>query len=112
MKCKIIATGEIIKGVIVNCDRTIQDVKTGKYYHSYEYEAVVTPSIRSIGLTLGSISIYLYFHEWIKYKEWYIPGLSISYNSGFGSFMDLEIKLLYFGFGLRFAFWPKKRRKK
>lgn len=64
----------------------------------------------TLGFALGSLGLVFYAREYWKYKSWFVvPGLSVDYVSGYDYYVDIEIKILFLGFGLRFI---KRRTKK
>lgn len=64
----------------------------------------------SLGLHLLRLGIFLYAREYIKYNSWFIiPGITIDIVNGFDYYIDIEVKILCFGFGIRFI-WIKNWR--
>lgn len=60
-----------------------------------------------IGLRLWRIGIFLYGRQYLQYNSWFIvPGVSIDWINGYDCYLDIEVKLLFIGFGVRFI-WLK-----
>lgn len=61
-----------------------------------------------IGGHVGRVGVYLYAREYWKYKNWQF-GLSVDAVNGYDRFVDLEVKIFCFGFGIRFI-WIKRKK--
>lgn len=60
-----------------------------------------------IGFHFWKVGIYLFCREYLKYNSWFIiPGVSIDGINGYDRYLDVELKLLCFGVGVRFI-WLK-----
>lgn len=61
-----------------------------------------------IGAHVGRVGVYLYAREYWKYKSWQF-GLSIDAVNGYDRYVDVELKILCFGVGIRFI-WIKRKK--
>ena len=65
-----------------------------------------------IGAHVGRVGIYLYAREYLKYNSWFIvPGVSVDAVNGYDRYVDVELKLLFIGVGIRFI-WIKRKNKR
>ena len=65
-----------------------------------------------IGGHVGRVGVYLYAREYWKYKSWFVfPGVTIDAINGYDAYLDVELKVLFLGFGIRFIWRKKKNRK-
>lgn len=65
-------------------------------------------SYESMGIRFCRLGMCLYAREYLKYNSWFIiPGISIDIINGYDFYIDIEVKSLFFGFGIR-IFWIKK----
>ena len=63
-----------------------------------------------IGFHFWKVGIYLFCREYLKYNSWFIiPGVSIDVVNGYDRYLDVELKFLCFGVGIRFI-WLKNWR--
>lgn len=107
---KVIATGKVIKAVNV-AHGTYEDIKTGQRYmfdkikHLGERRHMV-----QIGFHIWRIGLYLFAREYMKYNQYYIiPGVSV--DAVTDRYVDVELKILCFGVGIRFI-WIKRKNKR
>lgn len=65
-----------------------------------------------IGAHVGRVGVYLYAREYMKYNQYYIiPGVSVDAVNGYDRYVDIELKILCFGVGIRFI-WIKRKNKR
>ena len=65
-----------------------------------------------IGLYLMRLGLVIYAREYWKYKSWFVfPGVTIDAINGYDAYLDVELKVLFLGFGIRFI-WRKKKKDK
>lgn len=63
-----------------------------------------------VGFHIWRVGLYLFAREYLKYNSWFIvPGVSIDLVNGYDRYLDVELKLLCFGVGIRFI-WLKNWR--
>lgn len=64
-----------------------------------------------IGGHVGQVGVYLYAREYWKYKSWQF-GISIDAVNGYDRYVDVELKILCFGVGIRFIWIKRKKNEK
>ncbi|WAX05457.1 hypothetical protein AS73P1_00037 [Alistipes phage AS73P1] len=63
-----------------------------------------------IGGHVGRVGVYLYAREYIRYHSWQF-GVSVDAVNGYDRYVDVELKILCFGVGIRFI-WIKRKNKR
>lgn len=64
-----------------------------------------------IGLYFGRIGVVAYAREYWKYNSWFVvPGVSVDAVNGYDRYLDVELKVLFLGFSIRFI-WIKRKTK-
>lgn len=63
-----------------------------------------------IGAHVRRVGVYLYAREYWKYKSWQF-GVSFDAVNGYDRYVDVELKILCFGVGIRFI-WIKCKNKR
>jgi hypothetical protein len=63
-----------------------------------------------IGGHVGRVGVYLYAREYIRYHSWQF-GVSVDAVNGYNRYVDVELKILCFGVGIRFI-WIKRKNKR
>lgn len=63
-----------------------------------------------IGAHVRRVGVYLYAREYWKYKSWQF-GVSFDAVNGYNRYVDVELKILCFGVGIRFI-WIKRKNKR
>lgn len=64
-----------------------------------------------IGFNIGRVGVTVYVREYWKYKSWFIvPGVTVDTVNGYDRFVDVELKVLFIGVGVRFI-WIKRKVK-
>lgn len=97
-KKKVIATGKVIKAG--------QRYMFGEIKHLGERRHEVR-----FGLHIWRIGLYLFAREYLKYNQYFIvPGVSVDAVNGYDRYLDIEAKILFVGFGIRFI-WIKRKAK-
>ena len=62
-----------------------------------------------IGVHIGRVGICVYVREYWKYKSWFIvPGVSVDAVNGYDRYVDIEVKILFVGIGIRFICIKRK----
>lgn len=61
-----------------------------------------------IGAHAGRVGVYLYAREYWKYKSFQF-GVSVDAVNGYDRYVDVELKILCFGVGIRFI-WIKRKK--
>lgn len=62
-----------------------------------------------IGFHIWRFGICVYVREYWKYKSWFIiPGVSVDAVNGYDCYLDVELKALFVGVGIRFI-WIKRK---
>lgn len=109
---KIIATGKKIKAVNV-AHGTYEDIKTGQRYMFDELEYLgERRHMVQLGFHVWRVGLFIYAREYWKYKSWFItPAISIDAVNGYDRYLDVELKMLFIGLGIRFI-WIKKKIEK
>jgi hypothetical protein len=65
-----------------------------------------------IGLHAGRVGVYIYAREYLKYNSWFVfPGVSVDAVNGYDRYVDVELKFLFVGVGIRFI-WIKRKNKR
>ena len=109
---KVIATGQKIKAVNV-AHGTYKDIKTGQRYMFDEIEYLgERRHMVQIGFHIWRFGLYLYCREYLKYNSWFIfPGVTVDAVNGYDRYLDVELKALFVGVGIRFI-WIKRKGKR
>ena len=109
---KVIATGQKIKAVNV-AHGTYKDIKTGQRYMCEEIEYLgERRHMVQIGFHIWRFGLYLYCREYLKYNSWFIfPGVTVDAVNGYDRYLDVELKALFVGVGIRFI-WIKRKGKR
>lgn len=109
---KVIATGKVIKAVNV-AHGTYENIKTGQRYMLDEIKHLgERRHMVQIGFHIWRFSLYLFAREYLKYNSWFIvPGVSVDAVNGYYRYLDIEAKMLFVGFGIRFI-WIKRKLKR
>lgn len=104
---KIIATRKVIKAVNV-AHGTYEDIKTGQRYMADEIRHLGERRHDVLfGFHVWRIGLYLFAREYLKYNQYFIvPGVSVDAVNGYDRYLDIEAKILFVGFGIRFI-WIK-----
>lgn len=64
-----------------------------------------------IGFHIGRVGIAVYVRKYWKYKSWFIvTGVTVDAANGYDRYVDVELKVLFIGFGVRFM-WIKRNLK-
>lgn len=63
-----------------------------------------------IGAHVGRVGVYLYAREYWKYKSWQF-GVSVDAVNGYDRYVDVEMKILFFGVGIRFILIKRKNKR-
>lgn len=62
-----------------------------------------------IGFHIGRVGLFLYGREYLKYNSWFIvPGVTVDAVNGYDRYLDVELKALFVGVGIRFI-WIKRK---
>lgn len=92
--------GKIIKARENNCGSELVDIKTGVSYQHSQLEQIEHHAVYG-GITLGRFGLFLFAREYLKYRTIQF-GLGIDYISATDKMLDIELKFLFFGIGIRF----------
>lgn len=107
---KVRLTGEKIRGTVIDSHGSVKDVITGKCYFAYEIDRINRRHMVQLGFHIWRFGLYLFAREYLKYNSWFIvPGVSVDAVNGYDRYLDIEIKLLCIGFGIRFI-WIKSKK--
>lgn len=112
IRYKIIATGKKIKAVQVG-RAAYKDIETGTVYcvSELKYLGERRHDVQ-LGFHIGRVGLYLFAREYLKYNSWFIvPGVSVDAVNGYDRYVDVELKLLFIGVGIRFI-WIKRKSKR
>lgn len=63
-----------------------------------------------IGFHIGRVGVYVYAREYWQYHSWQF-GVSIDAINGCYRYVDIEVKILFVGIGIRFI-WIKRKVKR
>jgi hypothetical protein len=109
---KVIATGQKIKAVNVAYG-TYKDIKTGQRYMFDEIEYLgERRHMVQIRFHIWRFGLCLYCREYLKYNSWFIfPGVTVDAVNGYDRYLDVELKALFVGVGIRFI-WIKRKGKR
>lgn len=100
-KAILLASGVKVK-VIENDNGLYRDVKTNHLYFSTELKIKEPKTTIMIGKIISKIGIFFFARQYIKYKSLILtPCMSIDYVNGYDRYIDIEIKFLVFGVGMR-----------
>lgn len=111
-KYKVIATGEKIRGAVVDSHGTVKDIKTGKLYFYDEVKRKERRHMVQLGFHIWRFGLYLFAREYLKYNQYFIvPGVSVDAVNGYDRYVDIEAKILFVGIGIRFI-WIKRKVKR
>lgn len=111
-KYKVILTGEKIRATVIDSHGTVKDIKTGKCYFCNEVERKERRHMVQLGFHIWRFGLYLFAREYAKYNSWFIvPSVSVDAVNGYDRYLDIEVKLLCIGFGIRFI-WIKRKLKR
>lgn len=109
-KARVIITGEKIKVEEVGAG-IYEDIKTGTEYTQTEITIKQPRQMVQLGFHVWRVGLFLYARQYLKYNSWFIvPGLSIDAVNGLDRYLDCEVKILFFGIGLRLI-WIKSKKK-
>lgn len=109
IKARVVDTGKLIKVKDLDKYGFYEDVKTGEKYCKYDLNILPKKHMVQFGFRIWRVGFFLFAREYWKYNNWYLfPGLSVSGVNGYDRYLDAEVKLLFFGFGVRFI-WIKKK---
>lgn len=62
-----------------------------------------------IGVHIGRVGVSVYVRDYWKYKSWFIvPGVSVDAVNGYDRYVDIEVKVLFVGIGIRFICIKRK----
>lgn len=106
---RVKATGQKIKAVNV-AHGTYEDIKTGKRYMFDEIEYLgERRHMVQFGFHIWRFGLFLYGREYLKYNSWFIvPGVTVDAVNGYDRYLDVELKALFIGVGIRFM-WIKRK---
>lgn len=106
---RVNATGQKIKAVNV-AHGTYEDIKTGKRYMFDEIKYLgERRHMVQIGFHIWRFGLFLYGREYLKYNSWFIvPGVTVDAVNGYDRYLDVELKALFIGVGIRFI-WIKRK---
>lgn len=105
-KAIVKSTGEKIK--VSQQTGFYWDGKNGRMYRDNDLEILERKHDFQLGFHIWRIGFYFFGREYLKYNSWFIfPGISIDWVNGYDCYLDIEVKLLCVGFGVRFI-WIKK----
>lgn len=67
--------------------------------------------MKRLGFNISRFGIYFFIRSFLKYNSLFLfPGISIDFINGFDIYIDIEVKFLFFGIGIRFIFLKKNKR--
>lgn len=108
-KARVIATGAKIKIEEVGAG-IYENIKTGAEYTQSELHIIQPRHMVQIGFHIWRFGLYLFASEYLKYNSWFIvPGVSVDAINGCDRYLDIEVKALFIGFGIRFI-WIKRKK--
>lgn len=106
-KAVVKQTGEKVR---VKLDAGFGRDENGTAYLEAELEFKERRHDVRVGFHIWRVGLYLFAREYLKYNSWFIvPGVSIDVVNGYDRYLDVELKLLCFGVGIRFI-WLKNWR--
>lgn len=110
IRYKVISTGEKIKAIQVGRS-AYKDIATGKVHAAEDLQYLgERRHMVQLGFHIWRFGLYLFAREYLKYNSWFIvPGVSVDAVNGYDRYLDIEIKLLCIGFGIRFI-WIKSKK--
>ena len=98
--------GKTIK-VVADDALVYTDVKTGKTYDIGQLRRIPEKHAIYFGLSGSRFGVFLFGREYLKYKSYQFGvGLDLI-DSGGDRYVDVEVRLAFVGFGVRFA-WIQK----
>jgi len=110
-KARLISTGAKVKVEEIGAG-IYTDVKTGTEYMKSELRIVEPRHMVQIGFHIWRFGLYLYCREYLKYNSWFIfPGVTVDAVNGYDRYLDVELKALFVGVGIRFI-WIKRKGKR
>lgn len=83
------------------------DVKTGEEFDISQVELIPEKHAVYFGMYLGRLGLFLFGREYIKYHSLQF-GLAIDHIKHDDAYLDIELKFLMFGIGLRFTCLSKR----
>lgn len=108
IKARVMDTGVVVKVQEV-ANGYFEDKKSGIVYERENLRFLERSHMVQFGFRIWRVGFFLFAREYWKYNNWYLfPGLSVSGVNGYDRYLDAEVKLLFFGFGVRFI-WIKKK---
>jgi len=106
-KAVVKQTGEKIR---VKIENGFWRDQNGTAYLEAELEFTEKRHDVRFGFHIWRVGLYLFAREYLKYNSWFIvPGVSIDAVNGYDGYLDVELKFLCFGVGIRFI-WLKNWR--
>lgn len=91
--------GKVIKARENNCGIELVDVKTGVTYQRSQLHKIERHAVY-VGIHIGHYGLFLFAREYMKYKTMQF-GIGFDYITETDKMLDFEIKILFFGIGIR-----------
>jgi hypothetical protein len=112
LKARVKSTGARVTVVavdLVDSKDVYQDIKTEDFYFDTDLKFEQSRHMWQLGFNIGHVGAFLFVREYIKYNVWCLfPGIAVSAVNGYDRYVDVEVKVLFFGFGVRLI-WVKKK---
>lgn len=60
--------------------------------------------MKRCGFHIGRFGLFFYAENYVRYNQVYTPAVVVECVGGYSRYLDVELKILCFGFGIRF-YW-------
>lgn len=91
--------GKVIKARENNCGTELIDIKTNQIYQRSQLHKIERHAVYA-GIHIGRFGFFLFAREYLKYNTIQF-GVSVDLINGTDTYLDLELKMFFFGVGIR-----------
>lgn len=98
--------GKKFKG-IPTADLGVIDLEEGEEFDMSQVELIPEKHAAYFGIYLGRLGLFLFGREYIKYHSLQF-GLAVDHIKHDDAYLDIELKFLMFGIGIRFTWLSRQ----